>query len=517
MKLPFQDADPAYRDFQYLEDLSTAYWYSEVLFAALELNLFALLEQGCFELEALARASSSNEHELHRLLSVLERLELVHEVEGAWCNSQIARLYLLPGSRSYMGDFFLYRCHVQPKWRDLVQRVSPDKRETRPSPLQGDDYAVRTFNYVRALDQLVRQKVKEIEKLLAPELWEPPILDVGGGAGTLSRALIRTREQGHAILFELPEVISAARSLYPDENDWERIRTLVGDFRTHEFEPQTRFGLIALSNFLHAYGDGEARVLLRRALDLLEPDGVLLIHDYFPDRWGRSPQKGPLYDLNMMLNTFDGVCHESARVVEWLRDEGMGRVRVRDMPTDSSIILATRKNADREEKTALQEWLYVARDHGFRGAVLLPAEKIVTASWVRVKCKCGCSLYGKNLQCPPHGMESQVTKEMLESYAWALLLEGTPPGRDFHGKLLKLETRAFLEGFHKAFVFGAGPCPVCRICPEDGNCSHPDQARPSMEGSGIDVYSTARNAGIRLTPVTDRGQYVKYIGLLLLE
>jgi hypothetical protein len=38
-----------------------------------------------------------------------------------------------------------------------------------------------------------------------------------------------------------------------------------------------------------------------------------------------------------------------------------------------------------------------------------------------------------------------------------------------------------------------------------------------MEGSGIDVYTTARKAGIRLEPVTDKDQYVKYIGLVLLE
>jgi predicted metal-binding protein len=113
-------------------------------------------------------------------------------------------------------------------------------------------------------------------------------------------------------------------------------------------------------------------------------------------------------------------------------------------------------------------------------------------------------------------MDSVATKEMLESYSWAILLEGAPPGRDFHRKLLRMEKRAFLAGFHKAFVLGAGPCPVCERCPEDGLCRYPDQARPSMEGSGIDVYSTASGAGIHLKPVTDKDQYVKYIGLLLL-
>jgi predicted metal-binding protein len=83
--------------------------------------------------------------------------------------------------------------------------------------------------------------------------------------------------------------------------------------------------------------------------------------------------------------------------------------------------------------------------------------------------------------------------------------------------LLELEKKAFLAGYHKAFVFGAGHCPVCKKCPENGQCLHPDLARPSMESSGIDVYATAKNAGIRLKPVSDKWGYVKYIGLMLLE
>ncbi len=516
MRFPFQDADPAHRDFQYLEDLSTAYWYSEILFAALDLKLFAFLEQGRSGLDALARAADCNKGELHRLLRVLESLNLVHEADGYWSNSQVARFHLVPGSPSYMGDFFLYRRHMRPRWQDLGQRISGVEQESNDGCLAEQDYATRTFHYVRAMDQLVRQKAQEIEKLLASETWEPPILDVGGGAGTLSRVVIRSKDHGHVTLFELPEVIRAAQTIYPDEAEWERFKTIEGDFRTFASNHHDRFGLIVLSNFLHAYGAVEARELLRKALNLLEPKGLVLIHDYFPDRWGRSPQKGALYDLNMMLNTYDGACHESAQVVRWLRATGMGRVRIQDLGTDSSVILASKEKLDHEE-TDLDQWAYEARCAGLRQAVILPVQQIVTASWVRLKCRCGCAVYGRNLQCPPRGMESLSTREMLESYSWSLLLEGSPPGREFHTKLLQLERKAFLAGFHKAFVFGAGPCPVCQACPEDGNCRQPDQARPSMEGSGIDVYTTARNAGIRLDPVKKKDQYVKYIGLLLLE
>jgi hypothetical protein len=38
-----------------------------------------------------------------------------------------------------------------------------------------------------------------------------------------------------------------------------------------------------------------------------------------------------------------------------------------------------------------------------------------------------------------------------------------------------------------------------------------------MEASGIDVFTTVQNAGIHLKPLTQKGRYVKYFGLLLLE
>jgi predicted metal-binding protein/cyclopropane fatty-acyl-phospholipid synthase-like methyltransferase len=516
MRLPFQDADPAHKDFQFLENLSTAYWYSETLFAALDLKLFECLEQGSSTLEALARAAGCQEEKLRRLLRALESLDLVHAAQNSWFNSQVARLYLLPGSPSYIGDFLLYRRYMRSKWQELGPRISGAEQEQNHSCSAQQDYETRTLHYVQAMDQLAQRKAREIETVLTSETWEPPVLDVGGGVGSLSRVLIRNKGYGQVTLFELPEVIRAARSLYADGAAWDRFRLLEGDFRTFEFDRRDRFGLIVLSNFLHAYSRGEARELLQKSVDLLEPDGLVLVHDYFPDRWGRYPQKGALYDLNMMLNTYDGACHDCTEVAEWLQDLGMGRIRIQDLTTDSSVILASREKSEHEEKY-FDQWIYEARSVGLRRAVLLPVEEIVTAAWVRLKCKCGCAVYGRNLQCPPHSMEHSAMKEMLESYAWCLLVEGAPPGREFHASLLQLERKAFLTGFHKALAFGAGPCPVCQACPEDGTCRRPDQARPSMEGSGIDVYTTARNAGIRLEPVTDKDRYVKYIGLLLLE
>jgi predicted metal-binding protein len=514
--LRFRLADPAHADFQYLEDLATGYWYSEVLFAALELKLFDILDETERDLDSLAEASGSDPGLLSRLLRVLERLALVGEAGGVWFNNPVATQYLIASRPNFLGDFLLYRQYMKSGWQEISARIHGEERSPSAGKAEEDDYHNRNLNYVRAMDAVSRLKAREIVSLLGPDARRSPVLDVGGGAGALCRALIRDHPRARAVLFELPEVIQAAGTLYPRRNDWFRIDRLSGDFRFHPFKREQRFGMVFMSNFLHAYGAREARELLREARELLRYDGLLVIHDYFPDRTGCAPHKGAFYDLAMMLNTYNGMCHDAEEVARWLKDAGLPYVRIRDLATDSAVIVAGQE-AVPDFGDGMDRWVHEARALGFRTAVPLKVERVVTGEWVRIKCRFGCGKYGKNMKCPPQGLALSETRKMLAGYRSALLVEGAPPGRDFHRRLLRLEKKAFLAGFHKAFAFGAGPCPVCETCPDDGSCRYSDLARPSMEGSGIDVFETAENAGISLKPVVRKGQYVKYFGLLLLE
>jgi predicted metal-binding protein len=510
MNLGFKDADPAHTSFQFLEELSTAYWYSQVLFSSLELNLFQFLDQGLSSLESLAKESHCGEQELARLLSAMEAIGLITSSGENYYNSQVSSLFLVPGKRDYMGDFFLYRQFMRPQWEKLTQKVSPQK-ENLSTDLS---YEERNLGYVASTDTLVRQKIKELIPLLKPEKIKGPILDIGGGAGSLIRAIQKLKPDTAAILFDLPEVIEAAHNLYPEKNDWEGITTITGDFRTHAFDPEDKFSLISMSNFLHAYGPKEARQLLLKACDLLSSTGLLVIHDYFPDRKGAVPQKGPLYDLAMMLNTFNGVCHDTKTITRWLKEANIETIGINDLNTDTTLIMA-RKNGPLHLKT--NPWTDLAMEIGFDDITPITPEDVVTAPWVNAKCRCGCKEFGKNLQCPPKSLEYTKTRQLLDSYKTAFLVKGAPPGKQFHDALLTLEKNAFLQGFHKAFVFGAGPCPVCPQCPSDGTCRHHNLARPSMEGSGIDVYTSVKNGGWSLSPVKEKGHYVTYIGLFLVE
>lgn len=159
---------------------------------------------------------------------------------------------------------------------------------------------------------------------------------------------------------------------------------------------------------------------------------------------------------------------------------------------------------------------YIARakELGAKDARIIPADSVITAEWVRAKCQFGCGMYGRGLTCPPSTPTPEQTGRILKSYSHALLIHGDE--MDGINRMVPiLEKEIFFDGYYKAFSMGAGPCELCEKCPEF--CTHPHEARPSMEGSGIDVFGTVRAHGFPIETLKTKYGKVNLYGLVLIE
>lgn len=146
--------------------------------------------------------------------------------------------------------------------------------------------------------------------------------------------------------------------------------------------------------------------------------------------------------------------------------------------------------------------------------VISPAT-VEAGHWVRWKCQFGCGAFGSSLCCPPHTPTPAETRAMLAEYSKAVLFE-SPRGK---AKQIAaaLERRLFLSGYYKALGLGSGPCRLCDTCAFEKGCRHPDQARPSMEACGIDVFATVRKHGFTIEVVRSQDDPQHYFGLVLIE
>jgi len=174
----------------------------------------------------------------------------------------------------------------------------------------------------------------------------------------------------------------------------------------------------------------------------------------------------------------------------------------------------------------LEQWCARAVELGADEAKLIDPSQVVTADWVRMKCLFGCDGPGDYRCCPPLSPTPDQTRRLLGEYERAILLRVGP----FHGEdesddrglrlndaATDLERELFLDGFYRAWTMGSGPCDRCETCNLDEPCRIPERARPSMEGCGVDVFATVRDAGWEMEVVRDRDDEYRFFALVLVD
>ena len=162
---------------------------------------------------------------------------------------------------------------------------------------------------------------------------------------------------------------------------------------------------------------------------------------------------------------------------------------------------------------------------GATDARIIPGHAVVIDERVRAKCiypKCGG--YGTNAHCPPHAMDLDQVRKTVERYRYGIFFRMVVPSNEVAGKdakekrtrsLLqtykmvgKIEAEAFYDGYHLALGYACGPCKAV-FCPDKEcsalvtgqPCRHPLEARSSMEGAGMDVYTMAARVGWEVYPI----------------
>ena len=505
---------------QYLENLATGYWFSEVLFVGVELNIFTLLETEGMTTAEIAVALDMPPSGLERFLQTIGAMGLVVRGGERYYNTKLASDYLVVGKSEYQGDSILWRKGLREGWQDLAECLKAGGRVNFPVEEEGpEQLAQRIRKYINAMDNVARTKVEQILPFFEGLELKGELLDVGTGSGAIASGFLENFPNLSATLVDIQEVINYTRELMEKKGYEKRVSYIP----TNILEPWTvakgGFDLVILSNIIHAYSEEEIPLILDRAANCLKPGGIIVIHDFFPEHFSA---KAALLDLNMFINTYNGRIFSGTWVREQLAMSKLYTTELIPLATDTALIFAARDKKNLENLHLDERTRLIARikTMGFGEVLPIATEKIHVPDWTDLRCQFGCDRYGQG-HCPPNSPSPQKTRDVLRDFSHALLLEGEPPGKMFQIRVLNAEREAFLAGFHKAFAYWAGPCVLCSTCANTidggGTCRNTRDARPSMEGAGIDVYETVRRAGLNLRILRDKGEFVRYFALLLLE
>lgn len=243
--------------------------------------------------------------------------------------SPLAREHLVSGAPFAVTEYIGLAAE-SPEVLEMVERL----RSNRPAGSEEETGAA--FIYREGLESAMEQeqsarqltlslagRAKNVAPALAarlPMTETSHLLDIGGGTGIYSIALLQANPHLKATVFDRPEVLKVAAEMSDQYGVNDRMRLMPGDMFADEFP--TDSDAILLSNILHDWDVPQCRTLVARCAAALPSGGRLLIHDVFLNDQLDGPLPIALYSAALFTLT-EGRAYSAAEMRAWLEDAGL--------------------------------------------------------------------------------------------------------------------------------------------------------------------------------------------------
>lgn len=247
--------------------------YARSIVAGTRLGVFEALGAEEASAEEVAERIGCHPGGTRALMAALVGFGLLERKKGRYRNGRAARKWLLADSTQSLKDavLFLGYCH------DLVRDLESDVRTGAIVRLHDKQHPQEFWDaYMGALAAFARLLSKELVRRVS--VGKPKrLLDVGGGHGIYAAALCAKHDGLTADVLDLEPACVAGRRIQEADGTADRVRHVVGDFRTADWG--TGYDLVLVFNVLHNATADEARALIHKAKAALNPGGRLVISD----------------------------------------------------------------------------------------------------------------------------------------------------------------------------------------------------------------------------------------------
>lgn len=296
--------------------------------AVAHFHLFDHLVDGPLAFSALRDNLALEQRPAIVLVTALRAMGLLEKnTDGTIELTQLARGHLV-SSAPFAVTGYIGLAAESPDVLEMVERL----RSNSPAGA-ADDEAGAAFIYRDGLESAMEQeqsarqltlslagRAKNVAPVLAARLRMEEtkhLLDLGGGTGIYSIALLQANPELLVTVLDRPEVLKVAAEMAEQYGVADRMRLLPCDMFADKMP--TDGDAILLSNILHDWDEPECRSLVTRCADALPSGGRLLIHDVFLNDQLDGPLPVALYSAALFTLT-EGRAYSAAEVRSWLRD-----------------------------------------------------------------------------------------------------------------------------------------------------------------------------------------------------
>ncbi len=303
--------------FKELMDLSTGYWRSAALNAAVSLGVFERLPCAAADLGLSESAGD--------LLDALTGMGLLEKKDGVYSVAPECAVFLDAKSPHNMLGALRYNVDLYPTWGKLAETVRSGQPAISPQAHLGND-PERTRRFVLGMDSRAAGLAPEL--LPALGTVEGSLLDLACGGGTFSRLLAQRNPNLQVTQFDLPDVLAVAKELAGGNP---AIRFVPGDYR-RDVLPGV-FDHVLYSGALHQENDETALALFKTLRAAVREGGTAYVFDLMTSADGTQPLFARLFSLNMRLTSAYGRVFTVEQAERLLYEAGFTQVQSAFMPS----------------------------------------------------------------------------------------------------------------------------------------------------------------------------------------
>lgn len=340
LDLPATDATPIFENFRgnYGTELLVA--------AAAHLKVFEKLARGPMFHDDLRREIGLAPRPASVLFTALRAMGLIVEAWGSLELSALAKDHLVAGQPFDVSDY-LGLAAQSPGVLEMLERLKSNKPAGAANEgtafifREGIDSAMEQEASARRLTLSLAGRAKNVAPHLAAKVLlegTKHLLDVGGGTGIYSIALLQKHPQLTATILDGPEVLKVTAEMAAAYGVVDRLTCLSGDMFK---DALPNSDAILLSNVLHDWDVPQCRELIRRCAAALPSGGKLLIHDVLLADTLDGPFPVALYSAALFTLT-EGRAYSASEYRAWLTECGLTSAKVIPTLIHCGVLVGTK-------------------------------------------------------------------------------------------------------------------------------------------------------------------------------
>lgn len=311
-----------------------AFRLSRVILTAFELDIFTVLGKGSMSSTDVSGNIKTDARATDRLMNVLAGCGLLEKKSGKFNNSPFSEKFLVKGSSSYMGG----TGHISHLWNSWTTMTEAVKKGT--SVMMRSEINERGEDWLEPFIAAMHQRGKQQAKVIADALnlsGVNKLLDVGGGSGAFSFAMVDKYPAMKAMVYDLPNVIPITKKYIHSEGYENRVSTLTGNYL--EDPLGNGYDMAFLSAVIHSNSADENKLLFGKCANSLNLGGQLVVLDHIMNEDRTEPFGGAMFSLNMLVGTQAGDTFTESEIKSWMNETGFEKITFKETGIGTNLLI----------------------------------------------------------------------------------------------------------------------------------------------------------------------------------